>query len=91
MDHYTLKERIGNGSYSEVFSAVNTLTQADCALKIMKHPYEIAQQNQQMEVAVLKRFSNNPTIIRLIETFIDDGHLILVFELLDSSLIDYYK
>lgn len=44
-----------------------------------------------MELYTLKKFGMTPTVITLKESFVDEGYLILVFELLDNNLIDYYK
>jgi len=44
-----------------------------------------------MELAALKKFSGKAGIIQLIDSFIEDGFLILVFELLQQTLIDFYR
>lgn len=48
MQRYKLEDRIGNGSYSEVFRGVDQSTGEICALKIMKHPWDMAQNHQQL-------------------------------------------
>jgi hypothetical protein len=44
-----------------------------------------------MELFTLRKFAFVPSIVPLIENFNHNGHLHLVFELLDINLIDYYK
>lgn len=91
MHRFQIAERIGNGSYSEVFKAVEIATGKPCALKIMKHPWDAVQRHQQLEVSTLKMFADTPSVIHLQESFLHEGMLVLVFELLEVNLIDYYK
>jgi serine/threonine protein kinase len=74
-----------------VFRAVDLSSGQLYALKIMKHPWEEAQRHQQLEVTTLKMFAGTPSVIRLHESFLNEGYLVLVFELLETNLIDHYK
>lgn len=57
----------------------------------MKQSYERGKQAQDMELFTLRKFGYVPTVVPLLESFMHDGHLHLVFELLETNLIDYYK
>lgn len=51
----------------------------------------MAQRHQQLEITTLKMFAGTPSVIQLHESFLNEGFLVLVFELLETNLIDYYK
>lgn len=57
----------------------------------MKQPYSGNKTVQDMELFTLRKFGSLPSVIALKESFLHDGYLCLVFELLDINLIDYYK
>jgi serine/threonine protein kinase len=46
MDRFRLEERIGSGSYSEVYRATDLSTGQQCALKIMKYLFDVTRQHQ---------------------------------------------
>lgn len=91
MHRYRLLERIGAGGQSEVYKTLDTATGKVCALKFMKEPYRKQQKVQGTELSLINRLSRHPNIVKLLDDFIEDGHLIMVFELMDNSLIDFYK
>jgi hypothetical protein len=57
----------------------------------MKQPYDKGKQAQDMELFTLRKFAFVPSVVPLLENFTHNGYLHLVFELLDTNLIDYYK
>lgn len=91
MHRFKLLDRIGNGGYSQVFRTLDQQTGKLCALKVMKQPYEKFRKAQDLELAALKKFAGRVGIIQLVESFVEDGFLILVFELLERTLIDFYR
>jgi serine/threonine protein kinase len=91
MHRYKLLERIGNGGYSQVFKTLDQKTGCLCALKVMKQSYDRCKTVQDMELSTLKTFSHSVGIVRLLDHFVEDGFLILAFELMQMTLIDFYK
>lgn len=91
MHRFKLLERIGNGGYSQVFRTLDQQTGKHCALKVMKQPYERFRAAQDMELIALRKFQGRTGVIQLIDSFLEDGFLILVFELMEETLIDYYR
>jgi protein kinase len=58
----------------------------------MKYSYDKARKTQDSEIQGLRKFSEVPTIINLKDCILSDsGIMYLVFDLLDTNLIDYYK
>jgi serine/threonine protein kinase len=57
----------------------------------MKQSYVKGKQAQDMELFTLRKFAFVPSVVPLLEDFTHNGYLHLVFELLDTNLIDYYK
>ncbi len=69
MQNYATMDKLGSGSYSSVYKAKDLRTGELVALKIMKFPYSKGKRLQDMELAALKRFANNPCVVRLKEHF----------------------
>jgi hypothetical protein len=44
-----------------------------------------------MELKALKKFRHNPCVIQIVEDFIEDDVMSMVFELGGMTLIDYYR
>lgn len=91
MQNFTLLDKIGSGSYSTVYRARDQRTNQTVALKIMKFPYSKGKRLQDMELIALKKFKSNPCVIQLLECFMENDIMYMVFELGGSTLIDYYR
>jgi serine/threonine protein kinase len=90
-DLYQKISQIGEGTYSKVFSAKNTQTGQVVALKeIVLNADDGAPSTALREIAFLKRLSNHPNILRLIEVLHPkEDSLTLVFERLSLDLRQY--
>ena len=90
-DLYQKISQIGEGTYSKVFSAKNTQTGQVVALKeIVLNADDGAPSTALREIAFLKRLSNHPSILRLIEVLHPkEDSLTLVFERLSLDLRQY--
>ena len=85
-EHYTIKERIGKGSFGQVVRARDERTGTDVAIKIIKSKKPFLQQAK-TEIELLQFLNaKDPTdtacIVRLQEPFMFRGHQCLVFEML---------
>lgn len=90
MQNYVILSQLGSGSYSTVYKAKDIRTNCQVALKVMKFPYSKAKRLQDRELKALKKFRENPCIIQLVEDFIENDIMTMVFELGGITLIDYY-
>lgn len=72
MNQYRLEEKIGDGTFSEVFRATSIDTGQIVAIKCMKKKYEKIEQVKKLpEIQALKMLSPHDNIIRLIEVLYD--------------------
>jgi renal tumor antigen len=72
MNQYRLEEKIGDGTFSEVFRATSIDTGQTVAIKCMKKKYEKIEQVKKLpEIQALKMLSPHDNIIRLIEVLYD--------------------
>ncbi len=77
---YVLIDRLGNGSFGEVWKAHRSSDGSDVALKFIP--------KQSFEEAGLKDVTvyDNPHVMRIYDRLFDDDYCILVMELADKSL-----
>ena len=67
--HYSVKERIGEGSYGCVYKAINRRYKSACAIKQLKHDSTSIPKNH--ELSMLKDI-DHPNIVRVFEAYTDD-------------------
>lgn len=91
MQNYRIIEQIGTGSYSTVFRAEDLRTRELVAVKVMKFFYSAGKKLQDIELATLRKFQNNPCIIKLKEHFFENEVLVLVFELAGLDMVEYSR
>eukprot|EP00547_Thalassionema_nitzschioides_P005594 CAMPEP_0194210290 /NCGR_PEP_ID=MMETSP0156-20130528/8135_1 /TAXON_ID=33649 /ORGANISM="Thalassionema nitzschioides, Strain L26-B" /LENGTH=689 /DNA_ID=CAMNT_0038937615 /DNA_START=314 /DNA_END=2383 /DNA_ORIENTATION=- len=94
-DRYLIKERIGKGSFGQVVRAVDTVTQQDVAIKIIKSkkPFLIQAKT---EIELLTHLCDKDpedqnNIVRLLTHFMFRNHQCLVFEMLSLNLYELLK
>ena len=89
-EHYTIKERIGKGSFGQVVRARDERTGTDVAIKIIKSKKPFALQAQ-TEIELLRALrsadrDDKQNIVRLLDHFVYRGHECLVFEMLSYNI-----
>ena len=94
-DRYTLKARIGKGSFGQVVSAIDNHTKKSVAIKIIKSRRAFFNQAQ-TEIKLLELIkSADPNaehnLVQLIDRFVFRDHQCLVFELLSINLYELLK
>ena len=94
-EHYTIKERIGKGSFGQVVRARDERTGTDVAIKIIKSKKPFALQAQ-TEIELLRALrsadrDDKQNIVRLLDHFVYRGHECLVFEMLSYNLYELLK
>jgi serine/threonine protein kinase len=88
-EHYTLGFVIGRGSSATVYSATNSHTQQEVAVKVIQKSAVRDQQMLANEV-MLHKATDHPNILRLLDTFDDDDRLYLVTELCEDGDLSRY-
>uniref|UniRef100_A0A7S2UJG5 Protein kinase domain-containing protein n=3 Tax=Attheya septentrionalis TaxID=420275 RepID=A0A7S2UJG5_9STRA len=92
---YIIRERIGKGSFGQVVRAVDTESNKDVAIKIIKSKRPFLMQAK-TEVALLSHLcekdpDDQHNIVRLITHFMYRNHQCLVFEMLSLNLYELLK
>lgn len=91
MDKYNIISKLGEGTFSEVLKVECVKDGQYHACKCMKHKYfSVDKVNKLREIQVLRKLSQHPNIVKLIEVIYDQptGRLALVFELIDCNLYE---
>lgn len=86
--------KLGEGSFSEVFKVKSMKNQQYYAIKMLKKRFRSVEEvNRLPEIMSLRALEGNPNIIRLEEVLFDSKHncLALVFELLDENLFEFTR
>ena len=90
---YTILDSLGLGTFGQVFRCQKNGTKEIVAVKVIKN--KTAYHNQGMiEIKVLRQLNktydpkNQRHIVRMMESFEHKGHICIVFELLNMSLLD---
>jgi serine/threonine protein kinase len=95
LDFYLIEKEIGNGSFGQVFKAIQILTNTQVALKkICKNTIRLkgVEEKIQREIKILKNLNDHPNVVRLIEEFEDSEYYYLVFEYLpEGDLVTYFR
>lgn len=92
-DRYTIKERIGKGSFGQVVRAIDNLTEQEVAIKIIKSKKPFLMQAK-TEIDLLMSLSDKAdqhNIVKLITHFMFRNHQCLVFEMLSLNLYELLK
>ena len=92
---YTVLDLLGTGTFGQVFRCQRQDTKEIAAVKVIKNKTAYNTQGQ-VEINILKHLnsktdpndSTGSNIVRMLETFDYKGHICIVFELLDISLLD---
>eukprot|EP00741_Cyanophora_paradoxa_P008118 tig00001229_g7855.t1 len=92
---YIVNQKINKGAYGQVVKALDTHTQEEVAIKIIKN-HEAYARAARMEISILNRLNYyDPTgcfhSVLLKEHFIHRNHMCLVFELLSYNLHDVMR
>lgn len=92
---FTKLDKLGEGTYGIVFKAKNNETGQIVALKVMKpnQEEEGISPITLREISILRHVQqlNHPNIVKLLDTFVKDQSITLVFEYLDIDLRKYMK
>lgn len=93
-DDYDLKEKIGEGTFSDVFLCVQRTTEQQLAAKILKKDYgknlDEVKWNSINEVNIANSVEKHPFLLFMEAAYHDSatGKVILVSELMKRSLFD---
>lgn len=91
---YDLKDKIGEGAFSDVWSCVQRSNGQLAAAKVLKNDYKNtmtdATWNSISEINVANSLKNHPFLLTLKKAYYDDklGRVTLVTELMKKSLFD---
>lgn len=99
LKNYELIEKIGEGNYGVVYKALQKSTQQNVAIKILKIPKNLNEQNRKKQLARFERETqlcaeiNHPNIVKLIDKGLTNSQEpFAVFEYLSGeNLKDYLK
>jgi renal tumor antigen len=87
-------QKLGEGSFSEVFKVKSMRTNATYAVKRLKKRYRSVSEIANLpELLALRALQGHSSIVRLLDIFFDrdSGELSLVFEMLDINLYEHLK
>jgi cyclin-dependent kinase-like len=89
MENYELLEKIGEGTYGEVYKAIHLETGKQVAIKKFKDSYddEYVRKTALREIRILKELKHDH-VVNLYEVFRDQGKILLVFEYVDRTVLD---
>jgi len=84
-------EFLGKGSYGQVVKCLNMKTREFVAIKVLKNKKEYYDQglHEIQYLHKLNKSDDSRNIVSLLDHFVFRGHLCLVFELLDDTLLHY--
>lgn len=98
IDRYEIVSHKGSGAFSDAVECMDTKTNKKVCLKIVKNPDNSKNNFDQTidEIKILEAINRTDTnddknIIRLLDRFYVQEHIILVFPLYASNLYDFYK
>ena len=85
-DYYELKERLGSGKFSDVYSAVERETDYRWAVKMIekKNLNDSEREMLRSEIAILKLL-NHPNVVEMKEVFEDKNYVYVVMELVEGG------
>src|SRR5262245_61269358 len=82
-DRYELVDRLGTGSFGEVWRAHDRITRKPIAIKLRFSHVELAPARCQLEVAALR--PRLPGVVELKDDGLHDGRAFLVMELIEGA------
>ncbi|XP_076068497.1 serine/threonine-protein kinase pim-1-like [Oratosquilla oratoria] len=90
-DRFIFKQLLGKGAFGSVFSAQRIEDNAKVAIKKipLAEVYDWADPKKRtlpMEVALMQRVQHIPEVVKLLEFFMERGHLFVVMELIPGAL-----
>lgn len=91
LDNYTKTEKVGEGTFGEVFKAIDKRTGLQVAIKRTKlsHEDEGVPSTAIREISLLKDLAGHPNIVELKDVINEPGELNLIFEWVDRDLKKY--
>ncbi|EKE41465.1 hypothetical protein ENUP19_0044G0011 [Entamoeba nuttalli] len=95
ISRYEVIEKLGQGTFGQVFKCYDHINNRFCALKILKNKKAYLRQGL-LECATLSMLntyfdSNNERIVKMYDHFMYCDHLCISFELLNQNLYQYAK
>jgi cyclin-dependent kinase 2 len=94
LQRYDIKEKLGEGTYGEVYKALDTESRQFIALKkmrLLEADDEGVPATALREVSLLKELSSCANIVKLLDVIHCNSTLYLVFEFLDQDLKTYVE
>ncbi|XP_058449674.1 MAPK/MAK/MRK overlapping kinase-like [Malaya genurostris] len=94
LNDYRILEKIGEGSFSEVYRVRHKQTGLFYAAKKLNKIYQdTAEALQCSEIQVMKVLDYHPNVVSFVDVLHDElnGYLTLVMELMDMSIYDFIK
>lgn len=91
---FKVMQKLGEGSFAEVFKAKHPKTQQIFAIKRLKKRYRsIEEVNKLPEVLYLRALQGHPNIVKLYDVMFDstNGYVAMVFELMDVNLYELVR
>ncbi|XP_054272093.1 MAPK/MAK/MRK overlapping kinase-like [Macrosteles quadrilineatus] len=88
---FQILEKIGEGTFAEVFKCSETSTGQGFAVKRLKKDYHSFREAHRLsEIAVLRSLPSHPNVLTLVEDIFDPGigKLYMIFELMEMNLYD---
>lgn len=92
---YRIESRLGKGSFGQVVLAIDTKTEKEVAIKIIKAKKAFTKQAQ-IEIRLLQKLNEldkgeRGLVVRLLDSFMHGNHQCLVFEKLAINLYDLLR
>ncbi|THB65806.1 MAG: serine/threonine protein kinase, partial [Spirochaetaceae bacterium] len=90
LENYRLDEKIHLSGHSEVYRAIDLRSQKTVAVKKLFRRRASDHSGYEKEAAILRRFSESPFAVSLLDTFEDENGFYLVSEFIDGDPIIAY-
>lgn len=92
-DHYEMLETLGQGSFSQVFKAVNRLNGQPTAVKVIrKEPLDVKSEIRLRKEIEILRYAKHPNLVQLYDIFETQACLYIVTEYMDGgSLFEWLE
>lgn len=92
MKRFTIKEKLGEGSFAVVLLAYDNKRKCNVALKCIKDSFSsLKEAMMDNEIQIFRCLGNHPNIVNLLEVLFceQNGKLSLVFEYMNACLYDF--
>ena len=92
-DRYRVLHPLGEGTFSQIFKAVDTYVGKDVAVKVLNHGCELLgrREGQYIQYMNRKNIRGSRYFIKLLDMFYFDDHVCLTLELFKSTLINFIQ